>query len=203
MNAKHVPGHIHRKPPSEVELRTKALEALLIEKGLLASDALDTVVDTYKHKIGPMIGAKVVSKAWVDPEYKKRLLENGTEAISELGIKGLHGECIVVLENTPEIHHVVVCTLCSCYPWAVLGLPPVWYKSTAYRSRMVKDPREVLQEFGLELDNSVEIRVVDSTAEIRYLILPERPAGTENWSEEQLAALITRDSMIGVSKLLA
>ena len=178
-----------------VALRTKALESLLIEKGLLSSDAIDRVVSAYEQDIGPLIGAKIVARAWVDPDFKRRLLEDANEAIAEMGYGG---NDIVVLENAPGVHNVVVCTLCSCYPWAVLGLPPTWYKSPPYRSRMVIEPRKVLGEFGLELDESTEIRVWDSSAEVRYLVLPERPADTEGMSEEELAALVTRDSMIGV-----
>jgi nitrile hydratase len=163
--------------------------------------ALDALVDTYEHKVGPRNGAKVVARAWVDPAYKERLLANASTAIAELGFLGAQGEHMVVLENTPKIHNMVVCTLCSCYPWPVLGLPPVWYKSAPYRSRAVIDPRGVLKEFGLDLPPDVELRVWDSTAELRYLILPERPAGTESLTEEALAALVTRDSMIGVARV--
>jgi len=163
--------------------------------------ALDLLIDTYEHKIGPRNGASVVARAWKDDAYKKRLLADATAAIAELGYGGSQGEDMVVLENTPQVHNVVVCTLCSCYPWPVLGLPPVWYKSAPYRSRAVMDPRGVLAEFGLELPEDVEVRVWDSTAEVRYLVLPERPAGTEKLSEEELAALVTRDSMIGVAKV--
>jgi nitrile hydratase len=186
---------------SDVELRVKALESLLVDKGLVDPATLDKLVDTYQNRIGPRNGARVVARAWVDPAYKKRLLEDATAAIAELGYTGLQGEHMVVVENTPSVHNMVVCTLCSCYPWPVLGLPPVWYKSFAYRSRAVIDPRGVLAEFGLELPEDMEVRVWDSTAEIRYLVLPERPAGTEAMSEEQLAALVTRDSMIGVAKV--
>ena len=192
-------GH-HPEPESYPALRTKALESLLVEKGLVASDAIDAIVRTYEQDIGPLNGAKVVARAWVDPEYKRRLLESGTEAIASMGYQGSQGAEIVVLENTSTVHHVVVCTLCSCYPWPILGLPPTWYKSAPYRSRTVIEPRAVLGEFGLELNESVEVRVFDSTADVRYMVLPERPAGTEDLSEEQLAALVNRDSMIGVAK---
>ncbi len=194
-------GHDHQAVPSDLTLRVKALESLLVEKGLVDRAALDAVVDTYETKIGPRNGARVVARAWVDPAYKKRLLADPTAAIAELGYAGGQGEDMVVLENAPKVHNLVVCTLCSCYPWPVLGLPPVWYKSAPYRSRAVIDPRGVLREFGLELDGDVEVRVWDSTAEIRYLVLPERPAGSENMSEEALAALVTRDSMVGVKKV--
>ena len=188
---------------SEVELRVKALESLLVDKGLVDPAALDALIDTYETKIGPRNGARVVARAWVDPAYKRRLLQKGGTAIAELGYEGRQGEDIVVLENTPTVHNVVVCTLCSCYPWPVLGLPPVWYKAAPYRSRAVIDPRGVLREFGTELPDDVEVRVWDSTAELRYLVLPERPAGTEGMSEDELAGLVTRDSMIGVTKVAA
>jgi len=193
--------HDHQAVPSDVALRVKALESLLVEKGIVDRAALDTVVDTYENKIGPRNGARVVAKAWVDPAYKKRLLADGSVAIAELGYGGSQGEHMVVVENSPRVHNVIVCTLCSCYPWPVLGLPPVWYKSAPYRSRAVIDPRGVLKEFGLELPENVEVRVWDSTADLRYLVLPERPAGTEKMSEEELAGLVTRDSMIGVAKV--
>jgi nitrile hydratase subunit alpha len=186
---------------SDAAIRVKALESLLTEKGLIDPKALDALVDTYEHKIGPRNGAKVVARAWADPAYKKRLLSDASAAIKEFGFSGLQGEDMVVLENTAQVHNVVVCTLCSCYPWPTLGLPPVWYKSAPYRARVVSDPRGVLKEFGTELPESVEVRTWDTTAELRYLVLPERPAGTEGWSEEQLAALVTRDSMIGVTQL--
>lgn len=188
---------------SDVALRARALESLLIEKGVLTSDLLDAVVEAYEQDIGPMNGARVVAKAWIDPDYKKRLLTNGTDTIAELGFEGREGIDMVVLDNTSDVHNVVVCTLCSCYPWPVLGLPPHWYKSFAYRSRVVREPRTVLREFGLELDASVEIRVWDSNSDVRYMVLPERPEGTEGMSEEELAALVTRDSMIGVAKIAA
>jgi nitrile hydratase len=191
--------HEHQAIPSDPALRVKALESLLVEKGLVDPAALDVLIDTYEHKIGPRNGARVVARAWVDPAYKKRLLTNATVAIKELGIKGV--DVMLAVENTPKVHNLVVCTLCSCYPWSVLGLPPVWYKSAAYRSRSVIDPRGVLREFGLQLADDVEVRVWDSTAELRYLVLPERPAETESMTEEELTALITRDSMVGVSKV--
>jgi nitrile hydratase len=200
MDAHH---HEHQEVPSDLALRTKALESLLVEKGLVDPTALDALVDTYENKIGPRNGAHVVARAWVDPAYKKRLLEDGGAAVAELGYLGAQGEHMLVVENNAKVHNLVVCTLCSCYPWPVLGLPPVWYKSAPYRSRAVIDPRGVLREFGLNLAEDVEIRVWDSTAEIRYLVLPERPAGTERMNEEELAALVTRDSMIGVAKVMA
>ena len=193
--------HDHSVVPSDPALRVKSLESLLVEKGLVDPAALDTLIDTYERKIGPRNGAQVVARAWADSAYKKRLLANGTAAIGELGFGGRGGDYLVVVENTPSVHNLIVCTLCSCYPWAVLGLPPVWYKSAAYRSRAVIDPRGVLREFGLELPEDVEIRVHDSTAELRYLVLPERPAGSEKMKEEELAGLVTRDAMIGVAKV--
>ena len=193
-------GDHHPEPEPYPALRTKALESLLVEKGLVSSDVIDELVRTYEEDIGPLNGAKVVARAWVDESYKSRLLEDGTDAIAELGFGGAEGAEIVVLENTPQVHNVVVCTLCSCYPWPVLGLPPSWYKSAAYRSRTVMEPRSVLREFGLELDEKVEVRVWDSTADIRYMVLPERPEGSEAMSESELADLATRDSMIGVQK---
>ena len=197
----HNDDHEHQAVPSDPALRVKALESLLVDKGLVNPAALDAMIDSYEHKIGPRNGARVVSRAWTDSEYKKRLLADGTKAIAELGYAGLQGEHMVVVENSPKVHNVVVCTLCSCYPWPVLGLPPVWYKSSPYRSRAVIDPRGVLREFGLELSQDIELRVWDSTAEIRYLVLPERPADTEKMSEDELAALVTRDAMIGVAKI--
>jgi len=193
--------HEHQAVPSDLTLRVKALESLLVEKGLVDRAALDAVVDNFEHKVGPHIGASVVARAWVDAEFKKRLLANGGGALAELGVGGQQGENMQVLENTPKVHNLVVCTLCSCYPWALLGLPPVWYKSTPYRSRAVIDPRGVLREFGVELGDDVQVRVWDSTADLRYLVLPERPAGTERLSESELAALVTRDSMVGVAKV--
>ena len=191
--------HQHQQVPSDMTLRVKALESLLVEKGLVDPAALDALVDTYEHKVGPRNGARVVAHAWLDPAYKQRLLADAAKAIAELGFLSVQGEHMVVLENTPQVHNVVVCTLCSCYPWPVLGLPPVWYKSAPYRSRAVIDPRGVLKEFGLELSQDVEVRVWDSTAELRYIVLPERPSGTEELTEEALAALVSRDSMIGVA----
>jgi nitrile hydratase subunit alpha len=188
---------------SYAALRTKALESLLVEKGLITTDVIDTVVRAYEQDIGPLNGAKVVARAWVDPAYKQRLLADGTSAIAELGFGGRQGVDMVVLENTPMVHNVVVCTLCSCYPWPVLGLPPSWYKSYAYRARVVREPRVVLREFGLELPASVEIRVWDSNSDIRYMVLPERPAGTEHLSEADLVPLVMRDAMIGVAKVQA
>ena len=197
----HPHDHDHQTVPSDPALRTKALESLLVEKGLVDPAALDALVDAYENKIGPRNGARVVARAWVDPAYRNRLLDNGGAAIAELGFEGTQGEHMVVVENTPQVHNLVVCTLCSCYPWPVLGLPPVWYKSAPYRSRAVIDPRGVLREFGLGLAEDVDIRVWDSTAEIRYLVLPERPSGTENLNEDELAALVSRDAMIGVAKV--
>ncbi len=182
---------------ADVALRVKALESLLVEKKLVDPKALDAVVELYETKIGPRNGAKVIAKAWTDPEYKKRLLEDGTAAIAELGFSGVQGEDMLVVENTPDVHNMVVCTLCSCYPWPTLGLPPVWFKAAPYRSRAVIDPRGVLEEFGVTVPAEKEVRVWDSNAELRYLVLPERPPGTEGMSEEELAALVTRDSMIG------
>ena len=182
------------------ELPTKALESLLVEKGLASTDALNRIATVYERELGPLNGAKVVAQAWKDAAYRKRLLRNATAAIDELGFGGLQGEDMVVVENTPKVHNVVVCTLCSCYPWPLLGLPPLWYKSHAYRSRMVIDPRGVLREFGLNLDDRVEIRVWDSSAEIRYMVLPERPKGAEKMSEDELASLVTREALIGVAR---
>ena len=193
----HSHDHAHSHLPSDPELRVKAVETLLLNKGLIDSQTLDELIDTYENRIGPKNGAKVVAKAWVDPEYKKRLLNDATSAIRELSYQGRQGENMVVVENTPETHNVIVCTLCSCYPWPVLGIPPTWYKSDEYRSRTVREPRKVLLEFGLSLDPKVQIKVWDSTAEIRYLVLPMRPKGTENMDESKLAELVTRNSMIG------
>ncbi len=187
----------HGAPPSDTALRVKAIESLLVEKGLVDPKALDAIVETYETKVGPHNGARVVAKAWTDPEYKARLLADATAAIAELGYSGVQGEDMVVVENTPGIHNIVVCTLCSCYPWPTLGLPPNWYKSAPYRSRTVMDPRGVLREFGVELPESTEIHVWDSNAELRYLVLPMRPAGTESLGADQLSAFVTRDSMIG------
>jgi nitrile hydratase len=196
-------GHEHQVVPSDMTLRVKALESLLVEKGYVDPQALDAVVDTYETKLGPHIGARIVARAWSDPAFRQRLLADTDAAIEEMGFGGQQGERMVAIENTPDVHNVVVCTLCSCYPWSVLGLPPSWYKSTAYRSRTVIDPRGVLKELGLELSEDIEVRVWDSTADLRYIVLPERPAGTENMTQEQLAALVTRDAMIGVAKVEA
>ena len=199
--SEHHDDHDHEhEAESYASLRTKALESLLVEKGYVTTDAIDSLVKTYEEDIGPMNGARVVARAWVDSDYKKLLLEDGTKAIAELGYQGAEGSEIVVLENTANVHNAVVCTLCSCYPWPVLGLPPTWYKSFAYRSRMVIEPREVLKEFGLDVEESIEVRVWDSNAEIRYMVLPERPEGTEGMGEDELAELVTRDSMVGVAK---
>jgi nitrile hydratase subunit alpha len=194
-------GHDHQIVPSDLALRTKSLESLLVEKGLVDPAALDAVVDAYEHKVGPRNGARVVARAWVDAAYKQRLLADGSAALKEMGYGGTQGEDTLVVENTPRVHNLVVCTLCSCYPWPLLGLPPVWYKSAPYRSRAVIDPRGVLAEFGVTLADDIEVRVWDSTAELRYLVMPERPAGSEQMSEEALAALVTRDAMIGVAKV--
>ena len=193
--------HAHLTVPSDLALRVRALESLLVEKGLVDPATLDVLIDTYENKIGPRNGARVIARAWVDPTFKQRLLTDATAAIADLGYGGVQGEHIVAVENTPKLHNLVVCTLCSCYPWPVLGLPPVWYKSAPYRSRAVIDPRSVLREFGLDLPEEVEVRVWDSTAEVRYLVLPERPPGSDKMSEEALAALVTRDAMIGVAKI--
>jgi nitrile hydratase len=191
------PDHPHDAPLTDVQLRVRALESLLTEKGLVDPAALDALVDTYETKVGPRNGARVVAKAWTDPDFKQRLLADASEALAELGFFGRQGEDMVALENTAAVHNVVVCTLCSCYPWPVLGLPPVWYKSAPYRSRVVIDPRGVLRELGVELADDVEVRVWDSTAELRYLVLPQRPAGTDTMTETELAQLVTRDAMIG------
>jgi nitrile hydratase len=200
-HAHHDHDHEHQAVPSDLTLRVKALESLLVEKGLVDREALDRIVDAFETKIGPRNGARVVARAWIDPEYKKRLLADAGPAIAELGFTSHQGEEMVVLENGPKVRNLVVCTLCSCYPWPLLGLPPVWYKSAPYRSRAVIDPRGVLKEFGVEVADDVEVRVWDSTAEIRYLVIPERPAGSEHMTEEQLAALVTRDSMIGTANV--
>lgn len=196
-------AHPHPKDRPSPQLRAEALESLLVERGLVQTDALDGFINRYVNDVGPMNGARVVAKAWVDPDYRQRLIESGTEAINELGFSGPQGEHIVVVENTPTVHNVVVCTLCSCYPWPVLGLPPNWYKDPAYRSRMVREPRTLLAEMGLDLAPDVEIRVWDSSAENRYFVLPMRPEGTEDFSEEQLASLVTRDAMVGVGVVTA
>jgi nitrile hydratase len=198
----HPHEHDHgQEPPPDIALRVKALESLLIEKGLVDPTALDAIVDHFENKVGPRNGARVVAKAWTDPAYRARLMADATSAIAELGYGGAQGDHMVAVENTPSVHNLVVCTLCSCYPWPVLGLPPVWYKSGPYRSRAVIDPRGVLKEFGTELSPGVEVRVWDSTAELRYLVIPERPTGTAALNEAALAALVTRDGMIGTARL--
>jgi nitrile hydratase subunit alpha len=199
MSQDHDHDH-HPEPPSEVEARALALESLLVEKGLLTSEEVDRIVSMYEHDIGPMLGARVVARAWVDPEYKQRLLADGPAAVKELGISYPASTQLVVVEDRPDVHNVIACTLCSCYPWPVLGLPPTWYKSAPYRSRMVREPRTVLQEFDLTLPDTVAVNVWDSSSDVRYMVLPERPADTEGWSEEQLAAIVTRDCMIGVAR---
>ncbi|TMM00163.1 MAG: nitrile hydratase subunit alpha [Actinobacteria bacterium] len=193
------PAH-HHAPPSPIEQRVAALEQLLTEKGLVTSEFIDGVVSLYENDIGPLNGAKVVARAWVDPDYRQRLLTDGTAAIAELGFGGPEGGHLVVVENTDTVHNVVVCTLCSCYPWPVLGLPPVWYKAPPYRARMVREPRAVLRELGAEVPADVEIRVWDSSAEVRYMVLPQRPAGTGDLTEDELVGLVTRDAMIGVAR---
>jgi len=208
--------HPHDAPPSPYHHNERSaqqdaalteqvakIEALLIAKGLVNKESLDKLVCLYENDIGPLNGAKVVARAWLDPNYKQRLLTNATAAIAELGFGGLQGEHMVVVENTPQVHNVIVCTLCSCYPWPVLGLPPTWYKDAAYRSRVVIDPRSVLAEFGTTLDDAIEVRVWDSSAEVRYFVLPERPAGTQHLSEDELVSLVNRDCMIGVRKVVA
>ena len=189
------------EPAIDLATRTEALESLMVERGLADAKTVDTFIGIYQTQVGPMNGAKVVAKAWTDPDYRARLLEDGTAAVAELGFKGPQGEHVVVLENTDVVHHVVVCTLCSCYPWPLLGLPPSWSKDAAYRARVVKAPRAVLAEWGTELGPGVAVRVHDSSSEVRYFVLPERPAGTEALSEEELAALVTRDAMVGVTKV--
>jgi nitrile hydratase len=193
-------GH-HPAPPAPVEARVAALERLFVERGWVTAETIDRFVKMYEQDIGPLNGAKVVARAWVDPDYKRRLLADGTAAVAELGFGGPEGDHLVVVENTDEVHNVIVCTLCSCYPWPVLGLPPDWYKSPPYRSRLVREPRTVLSEMGCDVPDSVEIRVWDSSAEVRYLVLPQRPHGTVGDTEESLATLVTRDAMIGVSRL--
>ena len=193
--------HDHTEPPSDIELRVKALESLLVDKGVVDSAAVDAIIDTYEYKVGPQNGKRVVARAWTDPEFRRWLLEDGTAAIQSMGFLGTQGDQMRVLENTDEVHNLVVCTLCSCYPWPVLGLPPVWYKSAPYRSQAVVDPRGVLGQFGTELPEGTQLSVWDSTSEMRYLVLPQRPEGTEAWSEEELAELVTRNSMIGVEKV--
>ena len=204
MTHDHHHDHDHDAPAmSETALRVKALESLLVEKGYVDPEALDRLIDTYEHKVGPRNGARVVARAWADPEFRRWLFDDATAAIASFGYAGRQSEHMVALENTPEVHNMVVCTLCSCYPWGVLGLPPVWYKSAPYRSRAVLEPRQVLAEFGVILPRDTEIRVWDSTAEIRYLVVPMRPGGTDGWPEEQLARLVTRDSMIGTGLVLS
>ena len=193
------PSHPHNAPLSELQLRVRALESLLVDKGLVDPAALDELIDQYETRVGPRNGAQVVAQAWTDPEFKRRLLQDAHGPLDELGFAGPEGDNVIVLENTPSVHNMVVCTLCSCYPWPLLGLPPVWYKSAPYRSRAVIDPRGVLREFGVEVPGEVEVRVWDSTADLRYLVLPVRPAGTEGMSQEELAALVTRDAMIGTA----
>ncbi len=199
-------GHDHdhgHDAQDAISFRVKALEKLMVDKGLVDPATLDAVVETYEHRVGPRNGAQVVARAWTDPEYRAWLMKDATSAIASLGYTGRQGEHMIAVENSPAVHNMVVCTLCSCYPWSVLGLPPTWYKSAPYRSRAVSDPRGVLSEFGVSLDEKVEVRVWDSTAELRYLVIPEQPAGTVGWDAEQLAALVTRDSMIGVAKVSA
>jgi len=198
MSSDGIPG-----PDSETALRVKALESLLLEKGLIETRAIDELIDMFENRLGPWNGAKVVARAWTDPDYKDRLLSDGTAAIAEMGFEMIQGEDMVIVENTPDVHNVVVCTLCSCFPWATLGLPPVWYKSAPYRARAASEPRSVLQEFGTEIGEKTELRVWDSNAELRYMVLPERPAGTEGLDAAALAELVTRDSMIGVTKVAA
>jgi len=193
-------SHDHTEPPSDLVLKVKALESLLVEKGLVDPAALDALIDTYENKVGPRNGAEVVARAWSDPEYRVWLLEDATAAIASMGFVGRQGEHMTAVENTAQVHNLVVCTLCSCYPWTVLGLPPVWYKSAPYRSRAVSDPRGVLAEFGTELADSVEIQVWDSTSEMRYMVVPERPAGTDGWPIDELIPLVSRNAMIGVEK---
>ena len=193
-------GHEHHPEPlAPVEARVAAIESVLIERGMFDAKALDAIVENFEHNLGPMNGARVVARAWVDPDYKRRLLTDGTAAIAELGFGGAEGDHMVVVENTPEVHNLVVCTLCSCYPWPTLGLPPKWYKAPAYRSRAVREPRVLLAEMGSPIPDDVEIRVWDSSAEVRYLVLPMRPAGTDSWRDDELAALVSRDSMIGTA----
>ena len=196
-------GHHHPRPASAVGLRAQALEALLAERGLVSTDAIDAVVELYENDVGPQNGAKVVARAWLDEAYRERLLTDAGSAIAELGFGGAEGDNMVVVANTPTVHNMVVCTLCSCYPWPVLGLPPTWYKSPPYRARAVSEPLAVLREFGLELGDDVEVRVWDSSAEVRYLVLPMRPVGTDGWSEEEVAAIVTRDCMIGTAVPIA
>lgn len=200
--------HRHDHPdlshlPSDPALRVKAIESLLVEKGLVKSETIDAFIDKFEHEVGPHNGARVVAKSWVDPVFRAKLLDNATAAIDELGLLGAQTTDIVAVENSPNVHNLVVCTLCSCYPWTLLGIPPNWYKSHAYRSRVVREPRAVLKDFGITLDPKVEVRVWDSTAEVRYLVIPERPAGTEHLDEDALAALVSRDSMVGAARVEA
>jgi nitrile hydratase len=192
-------GHHHVREKSPAELRAMALEAVLVEKGLVSTDAIDAIVERFQNEVGPRRGARMVARAWIDPAYRERLLADATAAAAEMGYGGAEGERMICVENTPDVHNAIVCTLCSCYPWPVLGVPPVWYKSPPYRARIVREPRAVLHEFGLELPESTEIRVWDSSAEVRYIVLPMRPAGTEGMAEDELAELVTRDCMVGVA----
>ncbi len=194
-------AHDHDAPLPDVVLRVKALESLLSEKGIINPATVDALVDAYETQVGPHNGAKIVARAWVDADYKKRLLEDGSAAVAELGLAGMEAGHVVAVENTPQVHNLIVCTLCSCYPWALLGLPPTWYKSAPYRARAVREPRGVLRDFGTELADDVEIRIWDSSAEVRYLVIPQRPAGTENFAEEQLAELVSRDAMVGTRQV--
>ncbi len=203
MTGPHDSNGRHDHEPDALELRVQALESLLVERGYVDPGAMDRLIETYEHEVGPHNGAQVVARAWTDPDYRERLLTDGSAAIAELGFTGRQGEHMTVVENTTEVHNLVVCTLCSCYPWPVLGLPPVWYKAPPYRARAVIEPRAVLAEFGLEVGEDVEVRVWDSTAEIRYLVLPERPAGTDGWGADALARLVTRDAMIGTARAAA
>ena len=198
---KHSDNSDHGSELDPIEIRVRALESLLVEKKLVDRAALDVLVDYFENKVGPMNGGQVVVRAWKDPNYKERLLKDGSGAIAELGFTGFQGEDLVVVENTRDVHNVIVCTLCSCYPWSVLGLPPAWYKSNAYRARIVIEPREVLKEFGLELHDDVEIRVWDSTSEVRYLVLPEAPENAVDMGEDELAKIVTRNSMVGTAKV--
>ncbi|MFV8834790.1 nitrile hydratase subunit alpha [Aquisalimonas sp.] len=202
MSHDHDHDHDHSHVPPEPALRVQALESLLTRKGLVDPGALEAIIETYSNDVGPRNGARVVARSWVDPEYRQWLLDDATAAIAHLGYQGRQGEHMVAVENTDRVHNLVVCTLCSCYPWTVLGIPPTWYKSEAYRARAVREPRAVLREFGLDLDDSVDIRLWDSTAEIRYLVIPQRPAGTDDWNEEALADLVTRDAMVGAGRAL-
>jgi nitrile hydratase len=199
----HDHDHHHWHPPSDMDAHVRALESLLVERGLIEHETIDAVVDTFENDLGPMVGARLVARAWADPDFKARLVGDTTTVVRELQMAGAEAANMVALENTDGVHNVVVCTLCSCYPWALLGLPPVWYKAPAYRSRVVSEPRTVLAEFGLELSEDVEVRVWDSSADMRYIVVPQRPAGTEHMTEDELAAIVTRDSMIGVARVTA